>query len=107
MKEEFKQTLQAFYINQSETPYWSPPTQLPTQPGEENNLQFNNLLAVQQTQNTTLQQLAMQMMTLQTQLNNLTMINQNQMFSLTGNEVNGNSQTTIDPKIDQPYKRYC
>ena len=30
MKEEFKQTLQAFYINQSETPYWSPPTQLPT-----------------------------------------------------------------------------
>ena len=34
MKEEFKQTLQAFYINQSETPYWSPPTQLPTQPGE-------------------------------------------------------------------------
>ena len=62
------------------------------------------MLVVQQHQNNTIQQLTKQLLTLQTQLNNLTLVNQNNP-SITGNK--NQNQNLINPRTGQPYKRYC
>ena len=68
MKQEIRDTLQAFYMNTNEPPYWNPPTSGVQKTEEETT--FHNMLAVQQQQTLTIQQLSKQLLALQTQLNN-------------------------------------
>ena len=101
MKQEIRDTLQAFYMNTNEPPYWNPHTSGVQKTEEETT--FHNMLAVQQQQTLTIQQLSKQLLALQTQLNNLTLVNQ-QMN--TGTQI-GDMGNNINPTTGQPYKRYC
>lgn len=105
MKDEIRQSLQTFYVSQNEPSLWQSPNQENlNQNSYENEDQYNSMLAVQQHQNNTIQQLTKQLLTLQTQLNNLTLVNQNNP-SITGNK--NQNQNLINPRTGQPYKRYC
>ena len=61
------------------------------------------MLAVQQQQTLTIQQLSKQLLALQAQLNNLTLVNQQMNTVIRIGDMGNN----INPKTGQPYKRYC
>ena len=105
IKNEIKETLQAFHLQQQDQQYWIPPTQdIP--PEEHDNNYINGIMAVQQKQTTSLQQLAKQLEMLQTQINNLTLTNQNVGLQRAGGNKN-NTDNIINPRTGQPYRRYC
>jgi hypothetical protein len=108
MKQEIMSGLHALYMTHNETQFWEPS---PIQDQDDKLIQdstqtYQNMLAVQQNQNNTIQQLTKQLLNLQTQLNNLTMVNQNQTYQ--GNLKDKNPQLNIiNPRTGQPYRRYC
>ena len=102
MKEEFRQGLQVLYMNQNDPSVWHPP-ESEQQVSSENHTEVNNMLAVQQQHNTTLLQLTKQLQSLQNQLTNLTLTNQNPAYQQSKLQ----KDNIINPKTGQPYKRYC
>ena len=105
IKEEFRQGLQALYINQNDQSFWQPPVaeEQYNAPAETSD-DVNNMFAVQQLHYKSLQQLTKQLQKMQTQLNALTSTNQNQNFQQNNKIEN---QNIINPKTGQPYKRCC
>ena len=108
MKQEIMSGLHALYMTHNETQFWEPsPIQDQDDKLNHDSTQtYQNMLAVQQNQNNTIQQLTKQLLNLQSQLNNLTMVNQNQTYQ--GNLKDKNPQLNIiNPRTGQPYRRYC
>lgn len=102
MKGEFRQVLQVLYMNQNDPSVWHPP-ELEQQVSSKNHTEVNNMLAVQQQHNTTLQQLTKQLQSLQNQLTNLILTNQNPAYQQSKLQ----KDNIINPKTGQLYKRYC
>ena len=108
MKQEIMSGLHALYMTHNKTQFWEPsPIQDQDDKLNHDSTQtYQNMLAVQQNQNNTIQQLTKQLLNLQSQLNNLTMVNQNQTYQ--GNLKDKNPQLNIiNPRTGQPYRRYC
>jgi hypothetical protein len=108
MKQEIMSGLHALYMTHNETQFWEPsPIQDQDNKLNHDSTQtYQNMLAVQQNQSHTIQQLTKQLLNLQSQLNNLTMVNQNQTYQ--GNLKDKNPQLNIiNPRTGQPYRRYC
>ena len=105
IKEEFRQGLQALYINQNDQSFWQPPVvEEQYNAAAETSDDVNNMFAVQQLHYKSLQQLTKQLQNMQNQLNALTSTNQNQNFQQKNKIEN---QNIIHPKTGQPHKRYC